>query len=105
ERRPHPAEAIVGGRLLVHRVVRARHGVADPLARGDGGSERLEGSGARDLAGLVAAHPVGYGEEPELVVDEEGVLVVVPDPTDVGGGTDDEMEGHRTTSATVSPNW
>ena len=38
----------------------------------------------RDLAGRVAAHAVGDHEQPELLVDEEVVLVVVALPTDVG---------------------
>ena len=41
----------------------------------------------------MAAHPVRDGEEPELVVDEEGVLVVVPHPADVRDGTDDRAAG------------
>jgi hypothetical protein len=40
---------------------------------------------ARDLAGRVPAHTVGHDEEPELLVDEEVVLVVIANLADVGG--------------------
>ena len=37
-----------------------------------------------DLAGGVTAHAIGDQEQPELLVDEEVILVVIPLPADVG---------------------
>ena len=45
--------------------------------------QRVDGFAARDLAGVVPAHAVGDDVQPELVVDEERVLVGQPPPTDV----------------------
>ena len=67
--------------------VRSRDVVVDELALlFDLLVDRADGEGAGDLAGGVAAHPVGDDEKRELLVDEEVVLVVVADAADVGRG-------------------
>jgi hypothetical protein len=62
--------------------------------------DRLERQSRGDLAGEVAAHPVGDGEH--RVGDEVGVLVALADPTDVGASGGDDPS-HRRTSTRVLP--
>src|SRR2546426_7143790 len=53
----------------------------------------------------MPAHPVGHRDQAHAIVDEEVVLVALPDPPDVGDTPGDEVDrAHRTTSATVWPN-
>ena len=44
--------------------------------------QQVDGEGAGDLAGSVAAHPVGHGEHVRR--GEQVVLVVGTDPTGIG---------------------
>ena len=104
ERGAHPTEALVGRRALEHRVVGNADRIGDVAGAGERGAQRLERGGARHLAAAVTAHAVGDGDEPEVVVDEVAVLVVVAHLADVGGRAHDDAERHRWTSPTVSPN-
>ena len=52
-----------------------------------------DGERAGHLAGGVPAHAVADHEEPDLLVDEEVVLVVIPDSPHVGGGIKAERIG------------
>ena len=76
------------------------------LARRDGGTQRFQRGGARDLAGAVAAHAVGDGDQAEAVgLVDEVVLVAVADTADVGDAGGHQLEpAHLVTSATVWPN-
>ena len=115
ERGAHAGELLVGHGLLEDGVVGALDRVAQGLTRRDGGSQRFERRGARDLAGAVTAHAVGDGDQAEAVgLVEEVVLVAVANPADVGDTGGDELEGSPAappcpfaalvTSATVWPN-
>ncbi len=41
-------------------------------------AQRVGHHRARDLAGVVTAHPVGHGPQPALRIDENGILVDLP---------------------------
>ena len=56
---------------------RRDHGVEAGGVVGEPLTQALDGEGARHLTGLVAAHPVGDGED--AVVDEVAVLVLGAD--------------------------
>jgi hypothetical protein len=55
----------------------------------------------RDLTRRVPTHPVRHQEEPELLVDEEVVLVVRPLPTHVSRGGEGQL--HHPESITAVP--
>ena len=61
-------------------------------------AQEVDGEGAGDLAGAVAAHPVGDDEHVRL--GEEVVLVVGPDAARVGGRAPAQL-GHYCASSTV----
>ncbi len=102
ERGAHPLQVGVGARLLEDRLVGRAHG-PDEGRRGRfvvGLAEDGEGGGRSDLTALVAAHPVGDGEELALP-DEVAVLVVGPHPAHVGGRAGPELR--HASSITVLP--
>ena len=58
----------------------------------------LDGEPRGSTATGVTAHPVRHDEEPQVLVDEVGVLVVVALPTDIGlaaGGDRHGVSGRR----------
>ena len=64
----------------------------------EAGAQEVDGERAGDLAGAVAAHPVGDDEDVRL--GEEVVLVVGPDPPGVGRRAPAQL-GHYCASSTV----
>ena len=66
--------------------------------RAEPGPQEVDGDGAGDLAGAVAAHAVGDGEDVRL--GEEVVLVVGADPSRIGGRAP-AQRGHYWASRTV----
>ena len=76
---------------------RAREGVQHRLLTGQRVAQRLHRGRAGDLAGRMAAHPVGYRVEPERLVDQVGILVVGALLADVGARpAPDDRHGART---------
>ena len=103
ERRAHPLQGLVVGRLGEDGGVGRLDRIVESLPADVGGLERLDGGGAGHLPGPVAAHPVGHGVEAVGGVDEAAVLVLRPPPADVGPRA--VGEPHCTISSTVWPIW
>ena len=96
ERRAHAllVDVLGGGAedLAVRVDDRGEHVVERTDRGAETGLELLDGERAGDLAGLVAAHAVGHGEEVGL--DEDAVLVLLTDPTRIGPHAPFE-DGHQ----------
>ena len=78
-------------------LVRLHARVIDPVAVDqvavvvDRVADLVDGDRRGDLAGGVTAHAVGDEEQPELLVDEEVVLIVRALSTDVGRGRERQL--------------
>ena len=81
---------------------RRDHGVEVGARRAEPGPQEVDGDGAGHLAGAVAAHAVGDGED--LRPGEEVVLVVGTDASRVGRRAP-AQRGHYCASRTVWPTW
>ena len=102
DRRAHPLLVRVADRRPVDVAVglgdRRHHVVERGAVGAEPGAEHVDGEGAGDLAGAVAAHPVGDGEDVRL--GEHVVLVLRADAARIGGRAPAQRR-HYCASSTV----
>jgi hypothetical protein len=107
ERRAHPVErgspVTMSRRWSLAATARSRRTSSRSLpgTSSSSGRQRGDGHGRGHLAGGVAAHAVGDGEDAGPRVD--GVLVALAQQARVGAGGEAQCQGHRRSSSTVLP--
>lgn len=94
ERGAHAAQFAITGGVLEEGVVGGVEGGDETSSEGTGTDagrwrskdpvQLCDGDAARDVAGSMAAHPIGDGEEACFGARQVGVLVAVPQPAAVG---------------------